>query len=211
MVYDGTVLCLYDVSACLYHILTLSGDLLDEQRVLSWLTSQDVFEIKDEIEEVNRKMLDKLLEENEFVSVYFCKIFYAFCLTFLRSAFVTSTFLHADENNCPKCQEVLQELENIDAETDNLDITFVKIRDTRYARKYGVTKFPAMVYFRRRFPSIYRGDLLEEHEVLEWLQKNRFKQPELNVFMYALGGITSAFVLYTIFLLFCFKKHEKTA
>lgn len=49
------------------------GDLLDEQRVLSWLTSQDVFEIKDEIEEVNRKMLDKLLDENEFVSVYFCK------------------------------------------------------------------------------------------------------------------------------------------
>jgi hypothetical protein len=48
------------------------GDLLDEQRVLGWLTSQDVFEIKDEIEEVNRKMLDKLLDENEFVSVYFC-------------------------------------------------------------------------------------------------------------------------------------------
>lgn len=51
----------------------ITGDLLDEQRVLSWLTSQDVFEIKDEIEEVNRKMLDKLLDENEFVSVYFCK------------------------------------------------------------------------------------------------------------------------------------------
>ncbi|KAI9560775.1 hypothetical protein GHT06_011727 [Daphnia sinensis] len=164
------------------------GDLLDEQRVLSWLTSQDVFEIKDEIEEVNRKMLDKLLDENEFVSVYFY------------------------ENNCPKCQEVLQELENIDAETDNLDITFVKIRDTRYARKYGVTKFPAMVYFRRRFPSIYRGDLMAEQEVLEWLQKNRFKQPELNLFMYALGGITSGFVFYTIFLLFCFKgPHHKTA
>jgi hypothetical protein len=46
--------------------------LLDEQRVLGWLTSQDVFEIKDEIEEVNRKMLDKLLDENEFVSVYCC-------------------------------------------------------------------------------------------------------------------------------------------
>jgi len=50
-----------------------AGDLFDESRVLGWLTSQDVFEIKDEIEEVNRKMLDKLLEENEFVTVYFCK------------------------------------------------------------------------------------------------------------------------------------------
>ena len=54
-------------------ILDDAGDLFDENRVLSWLTSQDVFEIKDEIEEVNRKMLDKLLEENEFVTVYFCK------------------------------------------------------------------------------------------------------------------------------------------
>jgi hypothetical protein len=42
--------------------------------VLTWLTSQDVFEIKDEIEEVNRKMLDKLLDENDFVAVYFCKL-----------------------------------------------------------------------------------------------------------------------------------------
>lgn len=49
------------------------GDLHQVEKVLSWLTSQDVFEIKNEIEEVNRKMLDKLLEENEFLAVYFCK------------------------------------------------------------------------------------------------------------------------------------------
>lgn len=49
------------------------GDLHQVDRVLQWLTSQDVFEIKNEIEEVNRKMLDKLLEENEFLAVYFCK------------------------------------------------------------------------------------------------------------------------------------------
>lgn len=43
--------------------------------VLDWLTSQDVFEIKNEIEEVNKKMLEKLLEENEFVTVFFCKYY----------------------------------------------------------------------------------------------------------------------------------------
>lgn len=48
------------------------GDLHQHDRILTWLTSQDVFEIKNEIEEVNRKMLDKLLEENEFLAVYFC-------------------------------------------------------------------------------------------------------------------------------------------
>lgn len=32
--------------------------------------------------------------------------------------------------------------------------------DPRYARKWGVTKLPAIVYFRKRFPSIYRGKTL---------------------------------------------------
>lgn len=51
-------------------------------------------------------------------------------------------------------------LEEIDGETDNLDITFVKMADPRYARKWGVTKLPAIVHFRKRFPSIYRGERL---------------------------------------------------
>ncbi|XP_070139821.1 uncharacterized protein hlk isoform X1 [Drosophila kikkawai] len=157
------------------------GDMHQHDKVITWLTSQDVFEIKNEIEEVNRKMLDKLLEENEFLSVFFY------------------------EHNQPDSTAALEKLENIDSETDNLDITFVKMADSRYAKKWGVTKLPAMVYFRRRFPSIYRGDLLSEDEVLEWLRKNRFRQPELNIFMYALIALAVAFVIYTAFLLQCFK------
>ncbi|XP_070065805.1 uncharacterized protein hlk isoform X2 [Drosophila virilis] len=157
------------------------GDMHQHDKVITWLTSQDVFEIKNEIEEVNRKMLDKLLEENEFISVFFY------------------------EHNQPDSIASLEKLENIDSETDNLDITFVKMADSRYAKKWGVTKLPAMVYFRRRFPSIYRGDLLSEDEVLEWLRKNRFRQPELNIFMYALIALALAFVIYTAFLLQCFK------
>ncbi|XP_073943325.1 hulk isoform X1 [Choristoneura fumiferana] len=156
------------------------GDLHQVEKVLSWLTSQDVFEIKNEIEEVNRKMLDKLLEENEFLAVYFYE----------KSA---------------ESRAVLDKLENIDSETDNLDITFVKMEDPRYARKWGVTKLPAIVYFRKRFPSIYRGDIMNEDEVLEWLRKNRFRQPELNIFMYALIALSIAFVMYTAFLMQCFK------
>lgn len=49
------------------------------------------------------------------------------------------------------------------------------------------------------------GDLMNEDEVLEWLRKNRFRQPELNIFMYALIALSIAFVLYTAFLLQCFK------
>ncbi|XP_045765517.1 uncharacterized protein LOC123867504 isoform X7 [Maniola jurtina] len=156
------------------------GDLHQVDRVLQWLTSQEVFEIKNEIEEVNRKMLDKLLDENEFLAVYFYE-------------------------NSAESRIVMDKLENIDSETDNLDITFVKMHDTRYARKWGVTKLPAIVYFRKRFPSIYRGDVMEEGEVLEWLRKNRFRQPELNIFMYGLIALSIAFVMYTAFLLQCFK------
>ncbi|XP_039749496.1 uncharacterized protein LOC120626186 isoform X3 [Pararge aegeria] len=161
------------------------GDLHQVDRVLQWLTSQEVFEIKNEIEEVNRKMLDKLLEENEFLAVYFYE-------------------------NSVESRLVMDRLENIDSETDNLDITFVKMHDPRYARKWGVTKLPAIVYFRKRFPSIYRGDVMAEDEVLEWLRKNRFRQPELNIFMYGLIALSIAFVMYTAFLLQCFKPAATT-
>ncbi|XP_031337169.1 uncharacterized protein LOC116166353 isoform X3 [Photinus pyralis] len=157
------------------------GDLTQGDRVLDWLTSQDVFEIKNEIEEVNRKMLDKLLDENEFVAVFFYEA-------------------HSEESKV-----INEKLENIDSETDNFDITFVKMSDSRYARKWGVTQLPAIVYFRKRFPSIFRGNLHSETDVLEWLRKNRFRQPELNLFMYVLATITVAFVTYTAFLLQCFK------
>lgn len=53
--------------------LVYDGDLADADKVLTWLTSLDVFDNKNEIEEVNRKMLDKLLDENEYLAVYFCK------------------------------------------------------------------------------------------------------------------------------------------
>merc|ERR1712141_921761 len=106
---------------------------------------------KDEIEEVNRKLLEKLLDENEFVAVYFY------------------------EDNCIECDEVESGLEKIDDETDALDITFVKVNDPRYAKKFGVNKLPALVYFRRKSPSIYRDSLLGEAEVLDWLTTNRYK------------------------------------
>ncbi|CAK9820795.1 Protein disulfide-isomerase A5 [Anthophora plagiata] len=166
--------------------LIYDGDLTQEDKILQWLTSQDVFEIKNEIEEVNKKMLDKLLDENEFLAVFFY------------------------EHNSKESEEVNEKLENIDGETDNLDITFVKMADPRYARKWGVTKLPAIVYFRKRFPSIYRGDLHKEQDVLEWLRKNRYRQPELNIYMYMLIAITVLFAMYTGFLLSCFRS-EPTA
>ncbi|KAH0944656.1 hypothetical protein HN011_000585 [Eciton burchellii] len=164
--------------------LVYDGDLMQEDKILQWLTSQDVFEIKNEIEEVNKKMLDKLLDENEFLAVFFY------------------------EHDSQESEDVNEKLEEIDGETDNLDITFVKMADPRYARKWGVTKLPAIVYFRKRFPSIYRGDLHKEQDVLEWLRKNRYRQPELNIYMYVLIVIAILFLMYTGFLLSCFRSES---
>uniref|UniRef100_A0ABD2XLF9 Thioredoxin domain-containing protein n=1 Tax=Trichogramma kaykai TaxID=54128 RepID=A0ABD2XLF9_9HYME len=164
--------------------LAYDGDLTQEDKILQWLTSQDVFEIKNEIEEVNKKMLDKLLDENEYLAVFFY------------------------EHGTKESDEVNEKLENIDGETDNLDITFVKMADPRYARKWGVTKLPALVYFRKRFPSIYRNDLKNENEVLEWLRKNRFRQPDLNIYMYMLIAVAVLYAMYTFFLLTCFKTEQ---
>ena len=60
------------------------GDLSDSEKVLSWLTSEDVFSTGDEIEDVNRHMLDKLLTEDDFVAVFFCKYMMENCI-FSRS------------------------------------------------------------------------------------------------------------------------------
>lgn len=141
------------------------GDLHQVDRVLQWLTSQDVFEIKNEIEEVNRKMLDKLLEENEFLAVYFCKFPTKFdpikpmpkTVNWNDDSRLIAILSFISDEKSAESRAVLDKLENIDSETDNLDITFVKMQDSRYARKWGVTKLPAIVYFRKRFPSIFRG------------------------------------------------------
>lgn len=49
------------------------GDLEDEDEVLSWLNEDSTLEIPGKIEEVNTKMLDKILNETEHVVVFFCK------------------------------------------------------------------------------------------------------------------------------------------
>jgi hypothetical protein len=84
-------------------------------------------------------------------------------------------YFSADEEDSEVCEKVLAELETVDQEIDNLDITFVKIADPKYARKWGVTTLPSLVYFRKRFPSIYRGQCLTLKYAHRHTQKNTLK------------------------------------
>ena len=96
------------------------------------------------------------------------------CINTLRTILYFSIYFISifscilDEDNCIECDEVQEGLEKIDDETDALDITFVKVNDPRYAKKYGVNKLPALVYFRRKFPSIYRGNSIQINNLSIW-------------------------------------------
>lgn len=46
---------------------------MDEENVLDFLTSLEAMDLPDRIEEVNGKILSKIIEDTEFVAVLFCK------------------------------------------------------------------------------------------------------------------------------------------
>lgn len=53
--------------------MLLIGDLQNEESVLEWLIDDDNRELADEIEEVNSRMLERLLDESLLLAVFFCK------------------------------------------------------------------------------------------------------------------------------------------
>lgn len=104
--------------------LIFEGDLQNEQSVLEWLIDDDNRELADEIEEVNERMLERLMQESPLMCVFFY------------------------DEDCTECAEILEDLENIDGEADMFGIDFVKIASIEAAHKYEITNIPSLVYFR---------------------------------------------------------------
>lgn len=75
----------------------------------------------------------------------------------------------------------MTELENIDDECDQNNIVFVKIHDIAEAREYGIDNLPSLVYFEKKIPHLYEGDLMNEEELLGWLihQKKHSEIPDI--------------------------------
>lgn len=46
---------------------------MDEESVLNFLTSLEALDLPDRIEEVNSKILQKIIDDTDFVAVLFCK------------------------------------------------------------------------------------------------------------------------------------------
>lgn len=62
-----------------------------------------------------------------------------------------------DDKKCLSCEAILNGLELIDDDVEAFDIILVKVNDIRVAKRYGINRMPAFVYFRQKFPGIYRG------------------------------------------------------
>lgn len=64
---------------------------MDEESVLDFLTSLEAMDLPDRIEEVNQKILAKIIEDTEYVAVLFCEYtrgFRAFVFVHLSAAIV---------------------------------------------------------------------------------------------------------------------------
>lgn len=62
-------------------MLHVLGDLQNEESVLEWLIDDDNRELADEIESVNERMLERLLDESPFLAVFFCKLSISFSVS----------------------------------------------------------------------------------------------------------------------------------
>lgn len=65
------------------------GDLMNEEALLDFLTSLEAMDLPDRIEEVNGKILSKVVEETDYIAVLFCTFdYYEFkCYVFIFSFF----------------------------------------------------------------------------------------------------------------------------
>lgn len=129
--------------------LLFEGDLQNEQSVLEWLVDDDNRELADEIESVNERMLIRLLSESPFLAVFFCK---PHAFDFPNKRF--NLRLLADDEDCPECEEILENLEQIDGEADLFGIDFVKICSAQAAADQGLHTLPALMYFRKKKPMV---------------------------------------------------------
>lgn len=94
------------------------GPLSDKEEILEWVQNESSSE---EIEDITDDMLDDIIGSMKHVAV----LFY--------------------DKTQKKSQKILTELENIDDECDQQEISFVKIDDKNEALEWGIDEIPTLV------------------------------------------------------------------
>ena len=75
-----------------------------------------------------------------------------------------TVFATTDTDKCKKCDKSILRLEEIDDDADQHKIGFVKIQDKKLAFEYGLEVMPALVYYRKKIPIVYDGELIPSKE-----------------------------------------------
>lgn len=63
----------------------------------------------------------------------------------------------------------MNELENIDDECEEKDISFVKTSDEGIDDEYDIDNMPALAFYRHKIRTMYTGNLMNEEEILQWV------------------------------------------
>jgi len=120
------------------------GGFTDGQEVLDWITAESSGDHTIEI--VTDNMLDQIVAENDHVAVMF--------------------YEKGDERS----EKFIEMMEHIDDEANENEfpIKLLRIDDKEEAEEYGIETFPAMVYFDKRIPNLYSGEL-DTVDILVWM------------------------------------------
>jgi len=120
------------------------GEFTNQQDILGWIMAESSGDHTIEI--VTDNMLDQIVATNDHVAVVF--------------------YIKGD----PKSEKLIEALEHIDDEANENEfpIKLLRIDDPQEADEYGIEEFPAMVYFDKRIPNIYSGDM-DTVDILVWM------------------------------------------
>merc|ERR1719427_1200482 len=120
------------------------GGFTDGQEVFSWITAESKGDHTIEI--VTGNMLDQIVSENDHVAVMFY------------------------EKGEEKSEKFIEMMEHIDDEANDNEfpIKLLRIDDGEEAAEYGIESFPAMVYFDKRIPNLYTGEM-DTVDILMWM------------------------------------------
>ncbi|XP_052238616.1 thioredoxin domain-containing protein-like [Dreissena polymorpha] len=83
--------------------------------------------------------------------------------------------LFKSSRDCPTCDVALENLEKTpQPELLHTEIVKKVVSDEEVAAAFGVTEYPAIVFYRKAYPALYHGELQSEDDVAEfvdWLTK----------------------------------------
>merc|ERR1719400_195584 len=125
-----------------------------EKQINDWLTAESTLKIIGIIDEVNARMLNNIIDEEDDCFVFFY------------------------ESVDPDAHAILAELEDIDEKLDKRDLHLVKISDAGAGEEYGIQDLPSLVYFENGVPEIFQGDIRNDNQIIKWML-DELKQQEI--------------------------------